>query len=577
MKSRKAKIWLAVAAVLLCVLSYFAADLPFFTFDEPLERALLTTVQDGDALSFTYANDALTLHTGGAEVTVYALTYSGAAVVEGGSAPSFPADSMGSFAAVAAPEIRDADGDGLTETVLAAAKTDMEFTQEYATSFNEFGPEVLSFEAVFEERDHFILRFQGETLTNASVTVIFPNGKKQTSVTDENGLLKGVSLNDVRDGVTFLYRAADGRAYTLAYRVEDNTLLTLRWLSAMQPFLIIVLLSVICILLDVWLRKGLYKKAGMSSGKTRATARDARNGLGRSGFMTVRWIVMVLSFALLIFGGRLFGNALKSVSLPVFACPYNLDQLTEAGCYMFSHLDLLLSSSLGDILWFIGSFLVCAVVFGRLLCGFVCPLGFLQDVAHEARQALHVEGIALNERLYAILRFIKWVMLVIFLGVGLIGGSFCDFCPALAVSPALAGFKTSLYLGGFVMIAVLVSGFFKRRCFCNICPLGYLVGLLHKVSLFKLKKDVIACTECGACYEACPMGIKSIFTVREEKDGKRTVDVTTPDCILCGECVRRCPEDHGLAITFAGMKVYDASRLRFMRDYTPRKEEALHD
>lgn len=76
------------------------------------------------------------------------------------------------------------------------------------------------------------------------------------------------------------------------------------------------------------------------------------------------------------------------------------------------------------------------------------------------------------------------------------------------------------------MVIVLVSGFFKRRCFCNVCPLGFILGLTHRISLFKLKKNAVACTECGACYEGCPMGIKSIFTEREGKD-IRKIDVTT--------------------------------------------------
>ena len=201
------------------------------------------------------------------------------------------------------------------------------------------------------------------------------------------------------------------------------------------------------------------KKEKLPVGKTGIMARDKRKKRLVFGFETVRWIVMILSFALLIFGGRLFGTVFTNIHLPVFACPYNLDQLTNAGCFYFSHLDVLFQEGWQEILAFFGTFIVCAVLLGRVLCGFVCPLGFIQDVAHEARQALHIEGIALNEKLYAVLRLVKWVMLIIFLGIGFVGGNFCDFCPAAAVSPALAGFKLSLGLSGFIMVVVLVSGF----------------------------------------------------------------------------------------------------------------------
>ena len=70
------------------------------------------------------------------------------------------------------------------------------------------------------------------------------------------------------------------------------------------------------------------------------------------------------------------------------------------------------------------------------------------------------------------------------------------------------------------------------------------------------------------------MGIKSIFTVREGKKGElRKIDVTTPDCIMCGECVRRCPENNALAITFCGKKVYNADRMKFMKQYAPKHDK----
>ncbi len=73
MKNKTAgKILFAVFAVALCVAAYFAADLAFFQYDDPVERATLSVANDGEALSFTYDNDAVTLHSGD-NTTVYAL------------------------------------------------------------------------------------------------------------------------------------------------------------------------------------------------------------------------------------------------------------------------------------------------------------------------------------------------------------------------------------------------------------------------------------------------------------------------------------------------------------------------
>ena len=563
MKNKVTKrILFAVFAIALCVAAYFAADLAFFQYDDPLERASLTIVNDGEDLSFTYDNDAITLH-GGDNTTVYALTYGGTAVVTDAYTENLPSDFMGSFAAV------QTDGN-----VTRIAKTDMEYTQGYTTAANLFLSDEIPFEVAYADREYFTVYFNGEPLSNAEITVTLSDGSQKTVTTDKSGNVTDLDLNDVRGGLSFTYISDTQNTYILHYQVEADTIFTARWLSAMLPFGIIILISVVCIVLDVFLRKLLYQKEKMPVGKTAITAKDTRKKRILPGFETVRWIVMILSFALLIFGSRLTGTVFSNVQLPVLACPYNLDQLTSAGCYYFSHPDVLFTEGWQEILAFFGTFIVCAVLLGRVLCGFICPLGFVQDVAHEARQALHIEGVSLNEKMYTVLRLVKWIMLVIFLGIGFVGGNFCDFCPAAAISPALAGFKLSLGLGGFFMIIVIVSGFFKRRSFCNICPLGYILGLTHKASLFKLKKDAVACTECGACYEACPMGIKSIFTVREGKKGElNKIDVTTPDCIMCGECVRRCPENNALAITFCGKKVYNADRMKFMKQYAPKPDK----
>ena len=571
MKNKTAgRILFAVFAVVLCVAAYFAADLAFFQYDDPLERVSLSVVNDGEALSFTYDNDAITLHAG-ENTTVYALTTGGVTVVENSYTESLPANFRGSFAAVRTDVSADTNGDGVAENVTAIAKTDMEYTQGYSATANAFLSGEIPFEVVYADRERFTVYSRSQPLENAEITVTLADGTTKSVVTDENGDITELNLNDVRNGLTFTYRPDPQNTYQINYQVEADTIFTARWFSAMLPFGIIILVSAVCITLDVLLRKRLYKNEKMPVGKTSVTARDKRKKRFVFGFETIRWGVMILSFALLIFGSRLTGTVFSNVELPTFACPYNLDQLTSAGCYYLSHLDVLFSESWVQILAFFGTFLVCAVLLGRVLCGFVCPLGFMQDVAHEARQALHIEGVSLNERLYAVLRMVKWVMLIIFLGIGFVGGSFCDFCPAMAVSPALAGFKLSLGLGGFVMVIVLVSGFFKRRCFCNVCPLGFILGLTHKISLFKLKKDAVACTECGACYEACPMGIKSIFTVREGKGDIRKIDVTTSDCIMCGECVRRCPENNALSVTFCGKKIYSADRMKFMKHYAPPK------
>ena len=82
MKNKTMKrILFGVFAVAICVAAYFAADLAFFQYDDPLARASLTVENDDKNLSFTYDNYAITLH-GAEDSTVYALTGEGVKTVE---------------------------------------------------------------------------------------------------------------------------------------------------------------------------------------------------------------------------------------------------------------------------------------------------------------------------------------------------------------------------------------------------------------------------------------------------------------------------------------------------------------
>lgn len=158
----------------------------------------------------------------------------------------------------------------------------------------------------------------------------------------------------------------------------------------------------------------------------------------------------------------------------------------------------------------------------------------------------------------------KWIWIILFLGMSFFGLDFCNICPVKIFATAEGGFWTNLYIGGIFSVVLLAGSFYIERFWCIICPMGYIMGLLHRFNLFQLKKDGTACTGCGACYEACPMRLKSIYTERE----KGHVQVT--DCLMCGECIEKCPEDQAPELTFCGKSIYRSSKMRFLKKYTQR-------
>ena len=352
------------------------------------------------------------------------------------------------------------------------------------------------------------------------------------------------------------------------YEASREKLFSAEYLKTLLPLFIITGLSALGIVLIIRLRKLMLRADGKYSRfAARQKSKKAKAPKQKPvPFMIVRWLIMIVFSFLMIWGGLLFGLKMSSVSIPILSCPWNTEQMTESSCYYLSHLSELFEMPVKSILIFFGSTLGFILLLGRAVCGFLCPMGLIHDIMDKIRRKTKTEGISANEKVYNALTPIKWCMVLLFIGLCFIGGNFCNFCPAVATSPILAGMSTSLYVSGFLMVFALIGGFFKRRLFCSVCPLGYIVGLFHKVSLFRIKKDCTACTECGACYEACPMGIKSIYTEREKKD------VTEANCIMCGECVKCCPEDKALSLTCAGIKLYTSSRKDIMSGYAPRKK-----
>ena len=393
-------------------------------------------------------------------------------------------------------------------------------------------------------------------------------------MTNKRGIVTGVVCVAMALAAYFAWCLSFFEYESNTYTTTADRLFSLDHLSKLAPLLLIGLLSAISIVLCVVVRERMRRRDPLrgsfasrpgvrSGGSASGGPASGKRIRGRrpSAFMVVRWVCMIGFFVLMVFGGVLLGARFAQVSIPVLSCPANMSQLTEASCYYLAHLDELAALPWTGVVTYVVSTLVFVIVFGRMLCGFVCPMGLAQDVMHKIRQATKVDGVSMTERMYKALVPIRWTMLLLMIGLCFVGGNFCNFCPAIALTPVAAGLSVSLYASGFIMVFVLIASFFKRRFFCTICPLGYLMGLAHKVQPFQLRKDCTACTECGACYEACPMGIKQIYTEREKSD------VTDITCIMCGECVRCCPEDDALALTCAGKPFYVSRRSRVVEGY----------
>ena len=229
----------------------------------------------------------------------------------------------------------------------------------------------------------------------------------------------------------------------------------------------------------------------------------------------------------------------------------------------------------------LGVILLIGAVVGRAFCGWVCPVGFIQDMITNLKGRLDTVSPRTQKSsirvkyvlLFATLLISGSLALALALGVGsdykaalgvLATGPFIAFSPdatLFGTVPALiaiardnfASFLTKpptmqqvyawltavpplLALRLLILVAFFGAAWRVPRFFCRyICPTGALMAIFQKYSLSGMKRDPVKCTKCPHCEIKCPMQI-NILDLPWEK-------FNDSECIMCMECVDACP--HG--------------------------------
>lgn len=190
-----------------------------------------------------------------------------------------------------------------------------------------------------------------------------------------------------------------------------------------------------------------------------------------------------------------------------------------------------------------GILLLYSLLFGRMICGWLCPFGLIQELIYKIRTPKLKKGPVTR-----ILSVLKYVILVYFVFIVPIMyalrdvplPAFCKYiCPAGTLEGGVGLLSNEANSDFFAMlgplftwkflllVSFIVGSIFVFRLFCRFfCPLGALYGLFNKISLFGVKVEDSKCTHCDLCVNRCKMDVKKV--------GDR-------ECISCGECVSVCP------------------------------------
>jgi ferredoxin len=92
----------------------------------------------------------------------------------------------------------------------------------------------------------------------------------------------------------------------------------------------------------------------------------------------------------------------------------------------------------------------------------------------------------------------------------------------------------TLIIPAGMLITVVWLSLRKGRLYCNsICPAGTLLGLISKVSLFKVKIDPDGCSKCNKCSNVCK---SQCINVRQQ-------EVDFSRCVGCGNCLKTCDKN----------------------------------
>lgn len=243
--------------------------------------------------------------------------------------------------------------------------------------------------------------------------------------------------------------------------------------------------------------------------------------------------------------GKIYSGAGKKLCVPglncyscpgaLFSCPIgSLQAVLDSRKFQFSCYVFGILSAFG-------------VLFGRLICGWMCPFGLAQDLLHK----IPFPGKKKNMPGHKYLRYLRYAVLILFVIVlpsfavnaaGIGKPWFCEYiCPSgtlfaglplIILNPGLraaVGWRFFLKTGVLAAVVLLAIRFY--RPFCKyLCPLGAFYGLFNPVSFYRFRIDTTQCIKCGVCQKACGMDIRVWETPN------------STDCIRCGDCKTACPE-----------------------------------
>lgn len=215
----------------------------------------------------------------------------------------------------------------------------------------------------------------------------------------------------------------------------------------------------------------------------------------------------------------------------------------------------------------VAALIILTLLFGRVYCSVICPLGIMQDIFSWMRGKLKKKD-RFRFRYSPAKTWLRYALLVLFI-IGLALGAHSIvllIAPYSAYGRIAANLFAPLYQWGnnllawiseradsyafysvdvwirsvstfiIAVLTLVVTGVLawrSGRTWCNtVCPVGSLLGLFSRFSLFAPVIDTEKCRNCGLCGKQCKA---SCIDTKEHK-----IDYSR--CVACMDCIDTCKD-----------------------------------
>jgi polyferredoxin len=170
-------------------------------------------------------------------------------------------------------------------------------------------------------------------------------------------------------------------------------------------------------------------------------------------------------------------------------------------------------------------FMLMAIVGNRLICGWGCQFGSLQDWLYR------ISPVQTKIRCsFFVSNFVRIAFFLVF-----VGAAFIIPLDLIGVIDPFKVFAPSqiTYLAGAFIAFLLIASLFVYRPWCTFaCPFGLVSWYFERLSWFRVRWQENRCVLCGTCQSVCPSWHAAGLLNKAKNPG---------DCYSCGECLGKCP------------------------------------